>query len=437
MDTQQSGQFQVPQTSPQPVPVQQMPAQQPYAQPVPVQQMPAPAAVAPKPKKGWGKLVIALACVPLFIVGELAGMLIADALGLDDVGLNLLAEAGGAISVIIPCLILGGTKLLNITWDSWKIGWRALWWSIAISAGIAIYDLYCYIAEGELALVPDWPWQVFLSFIFCIFIGLFEEFMVRGLVLNGLLARMGTTRKGIFWACILSSVFFGLLHVDISRIGDVTTLELAQGVLKVLQTGMYGFALAAVVCKTGELITVSLLHGLDDWLLFILTFAMGESLETEYVSAGTEEGISTVIVYLVCIALYIPLIIKAVRILKDLDVPNRGAFFKEKSVNVAAPAPTGFAPAVPSGYAAPAAPQGYAATQQPAYQQTAAQQVSVQQPAYQPPAYQQPAYQPPAAPQVPAQPAVPANLIPTEIPEGSLYRTGQSAAQGEQIPPAR
>ena len=310
---------------------------------------------------------------------------------------------------LILCCILGGTKVLNITKDSWKFAWRALWWSIAISGAIALIDLYDVISSGEFNPVADWPWQLFLSVIFCLFIGLFEETMVRGLVLNGLLARMGTNRKGIVWACILSSLFFGLLHVDVSRIGDasLTMLELGQGILKVLQTGMYGFALAAVVCKTGELISVSLLHGLDDWLLFILTFVMGESLETEYVASGTEEGWATVIVYVVCIALYIPLVIRAAHTLKTIDTPNRGAFFRERMGAVTAPAaPQGYAVPTQQGYAAPAQ-QGYVA---PAPQQYAAPTPS---------------------------PVPPAGFVPTEIPDGNLYRTGQSDAQTEQTPPAR
>ncbi len=447
MENQQPNQYQAPayaqnppvapqQVAPQPQPTAPQPTapqpQQAYVQPTPAYVQPATA----KPKKGWGKLILALVLVPLFIVGELVGMLIADALNLDDVGLNLMAEACGAISMLIPCLVLGGTKLLNITKESWKIGWHGLWWSIAISAGIAIYDLYWTISEGELNLVPDWPWQLFLSLIFCIFIGFFEEFMTRGLVLNGLLARMGTNRKGVVWACILSAVFFGMLHVDLSRIGDITFLEFAQGILKVLQTGMYGFALAAVVCKTGELVSASLLHCLDDWLLFMLTFVMGESLETEYVASGTEEGIATVVVYLVCIALYIPLVIRAVKTLKTLDIPNRGAFFREAAAAAqpAPAAPTGyaapaFAPqaAAPTAPAAPVAPQGYPVQQRQQAAPAAPQGYPTQQAA----APTQQPYVPPFVPVPPQQPAPPANLIPTEIPESSLFRTGQS-----DVPPA-
>ena len=237
--TPQASQAYAPQAyAPQAYAPQAMPQQPVYAQPAPVQQP------AVKPKKGWGKLFAALACLPLLIVGEIIGLYAGDATVLGE---DLGAELGGALFAVVLCCILGGVSLLNITAKSWKWAWRGLWWSIAISAAIAILDLYDYISTDSLFPVRDWPWQFFLSIVYCIAIGFFEEFMARGLVLQGLLSRMGTNRKGVVWACILSSLFFGLLHVDLSRIFDVTALEFLQGLLKVLQTGMYGFALAAAV----------------------------------------------------------------------------------------------------------------------------------------------------------------------------------------------
>lgn len=393
---------------------QQMPsAQQAYQ--IPQQYVPVQSQAAVKPKKGWGKLIASLACLPLLIVAEVAGLYLGDATPLgEDVGATL----GGALAAIVLCCVLGGVQLFNITGSSWKWAWRAMWWSIAISGAIALIDLYDYISTDSLVIVDDWPWQLFLSLLFCIAIGFFEEGMVRGLVLNGLLSRMGTTRKGIVWACIISSVFFGLLHVDIMRIGDATALEFAQGFLKVVQTGMYGFALAAVMCKTGEITSAALLHCLDDWLLFILTFIMGESLVTEYVSSGAEEGMATVAVYLVCIVLYIPLVIRAAHTLRTIDVPNRGAFFREREGAVSGQA----APLPPAGYGV--AVQGYAHAPQMPQQQAYAQQAPVQQ-AYPPQAYAQPA----------GTPMPPAGFVPIQIPEADTYRMDQSGARRMQIPP--
>ena len=141
---------------------------------------------------------------------------------------------------------------------------------------------------------------------------------------------------------------------------------------------------------------------------------------TEYVSSDVDEGWATVIVYVICIALYIPLVVRAAHTLRDIDVPNRGAFFRERAGVVAAPA----APAAP--VAAPAA--AYAASTQQGYP---AQYVQPQQYVQQPQQYVQPqpyAQQPYAQqPPVPQQPAVPpANPIPTQIPDENLFQTDRS-----------
>lgn len=393
-----------------------------YQQP-PVQSyaIPQPPEVASQPKKGWGALAIALACLPVIVLGEVFGLLVSRATPLDD---TLGAELGGALFAMVLCGILGGSKMFNITRDSWMFAWRAMWWSIAVSAGIAILNLYSTVALGEMILVFDWPWQAFLSVALCLGIGFLEEFMVRGLILNGLLARMGASRKGILWACIISSVVFGLMHVNLSSLATATPLELLQAVLKVIQTGTYGFALAAVVCKTGELVSAALLHALDDWLLYILTFIMGGSITTEYVSSGTEEGWATVTVYVVCIVLYIPLVIRAVHTLNEIDVPNRGAFFKLGASDLrTAPAPAGYAAPVP-------APSAYTYTAPDGRTYVYAAPA----PAAQPQPYAQPQPCAHMQPATPAAPSSPANPIPTQIPEGSLYRTGRSDAPGAQTP---
>ena len=269
---------------------------------------------------------------------------------------------------------------------------------------------------------------------------------VGAVVVVELLAEQGVTRRHALAVVVLRHVLRILVELVRPAPGAdggvvIDVVDLAVGVqaaqllhllgrdgceaadvdaLKVLQTGMYGFALAAVVCKTGEIVSAALLHGLDDWLLFVLTFVVGDSLVTEYVSSDVDEGWATVIVYVICIALYIPLVVRAAHTLRDIDVPNRGAFFRERAGVVAAPA----APAAP--VAAPAA--AYAAPTQQGYP---AQYVQPQQYVQQPQQYVQPqpyAQQPYAQqPPVPQQPAVqPVNPIPTQIPDENLFQTDRS-----------
>ncbi|MBQ9005074.1 MAG: CPBP family intramembrane metalloprotease, partial [Atopobiaceae bacterium] len=264
-----------------------------------------------------------------------------------------------------------------------------------------------------------------------------EEGMFRGLLFGGLLARLGERKNGIWWAVIISSVAFGCAHVTLDDFDPNNLLTFAQGFLKVVQTGIYAVMLCAVVLKTKNLVGAMLVHAIDDWLLFVVAIGLfGEPLETEYVSADSEEGLATIIFYLIIIALYLPTFIKALREIKRIQAPQFGPFVTETPMAV---------PAGTMGYLQePYLQQPYAS--QPPYQDQGvyAQQYVQDQRAYQQPmqqpyaqAPQQPMQQPgqPYAPQQPQQQVVyypvptPAEpLMPTSTMDGGP-RFGQVPQQ--------
>lgn len=47
----------------------------------------------------------------------------------------------------------------------------------------------------------------------CLFVGLFEESVFRGVLFPLILRKMPNTRSGIFWSVIISSALFGALHI--------------------------------------------------------------------------------------------------------------------------------------------------------------------------------------------------------------------------------
>ena len=169
---------------------------------------------------------------------------------------------------------------------------------------------------------------------------------MRGLCLNGLLARMGSTRGGVYAAIILSSLMFGFLHFNpLIDFGD--QLQVAQNFMKVLQAGMCGFLFAAILVKTRNIWTVAIIHGADDFmLLFISSGLVGTELTTEYVSTG-EEGIAILVVYSVLILLYLPFIFVGKKLI-DQASPWRGDFYRYTETN-----PTTTRVNEPISYAAP------------------------------------------------------------------------------------
>ena len=143
------------------------------------------------------------------------------------------------------------------------------------------------------------------------------------------MAAFGGTRRGLVVSVIVTSLAFGAAHVMWTELDYTDALQVAQAVLKVMQTGIYAVFLSAQVVRTREVWGVGLLHGLDDWLLLVVSVVLGGgSIETEYVAAG-DDALPTSILYLVVIALYIPLLVRGIKMLKKAPVPDYGPMIGE------------------------------------------------------------------------------------------------------------
>ena len=160
-------------------------------------------------------------------------------------------------------------------------------------------------------------------FILCITIGLF-----RGVLFQGLLRKTGDTHKGIWISIIISSLIFGFVHVYTYVIGgNYDLIGIIESIGKTLQTGAIGVLLAAVYLKTKNFWAVALVHTLNDFLLMQVIMFTDTSLGS-YVSSG-ETGVIAIISYIIQFLLYVPALVKATHIIKDIKVPEFGVFEKE------------------------------------------------------------------------------------------------------------
>lgn len=168
-------------------------------------------------------------------------------------------------------------------------------------------------------------------------IGIVEEFSFRGLIFGGLLQKLGNTKKNIILAAFLSGLLFGVMHVFESVItGGVTDMaSAATAVLKTVQTGVFGIALAFIYYKTRNIFAVAALHALDD---FLLLFA-GTFLGGERVSYVTTDNAGTAIgAYIVFTLIVVPSIVRCIKNITpeeaipfDKDFLPRDVEFEKKS----------------------------------------------------------------------------------------------------------
>ena len=81
----------------------------------------------------------------------------------------------------------------------------------------------------------------------CFLIGIYEEFLLRGWLLNEFLERYGNTKKGVWISIITSGIIFGLVHfINIASNGLATTFT------QVLSASASGIVFGFIYYKTRQ-----------------------------------------------------------------------------------------------------------------------------------------------------------------------------------------
>ena len=113
-------------------------------------------------------------------------------------------------------------------------------------------------------------------------VGLFEEFLLRGIVLNILLDKYKKNRKDIWFAVVVSSLLFGLAHYM-----NLSTGANFFGVtMQVISATAMGIYLAAIYLRTNNIWYNSLIHGLWDVCASITFIFVGNEMEYGEVISG-------------------------------------------------------------------------------------------------------------------------------------------------------
>lgn len=261
----------------------------------------------------------------LFFMFQVLGYLVAMVLPLPfaDETLSLVFGAFGAC-LGIACM--GGAELIqpraNLLVDAIKQGW----WAILVSVGLMVYEIVTTVVMGEPVVDEGWIGRFVEVLVMCAAIGISEEAVFRGLLLSGLLGMRGDSKKGIFAVVVITSVIFGVAHIDWVGLDYADPLSLVQALLKVLQTGTYGFFLAALTIRSKSVLGSAFIHGLDDFVLMVPSMVLlNGSMDVVYVSTG-EEAIATIVLYVIFTVLYIPLVIRGKKLIDKESVPYYGAF---------------------------------------------------------------------------------------------------------------
>jgi len=132
------------------------------------------------------------------------------------------------------------------------------WFNIVFAVG-AFFSIFMQIPEGGW-ITPD-PVNLLITVLHpFVGTGMFEEILVRGLILKILLLTMGHSKKGIINACIISSAIFGFAHI-VNLIHGTELLSIATQIVYATFIGVF---YAALFLRTKTLWVPILLHGLTN-----------------------------------------------------------------------------------------------------------------------------------------------------------------------------
>ena len=284
--------------------------------------------------RGWGALLISFGLALLLMIPQAILLFLGFKVDRLLPGYNLgmlISQFGTGVFAVSFIFMIGGEALFGLE----DIGTRVVW---KVASWLLLADFVCLLLAYAPALTGDveairvdagWPLRLKTLVVICIGIGLAEEGVFRGLILNGLLARMGTTRSGMTAAVVISSFIFGAMHCRFDAFG-LSALGLVQNGLKLLQAGMLGFFLAVIVVRTRNLWWAVVVHALNDFVLLFLSNGIARApITIEYVSAN--EPMANIILYLIVYVLYIPMMVGSVNMLRESEL-WRGAFFDDDAM---------------------------------------------------------------------------------------------------------
>lgn len=133
---------------------------------------------------------------------------------------------------------------------------------------------------------------------FCISIGLYEEFLCRGWLLNEFLEKYGRTRKQVIVSIFLSALIFGLMHISNIWIGGQSVFTT---IMQIIQATAIGMLFGGIYFRTKNIWAVVFLHGFYDFCVFLSSVNTLKDCH----AANETVSIATIIATMVLAGLYL------------------------------------------------------------------------------------------------------------------------------------
>lgn len=192
------------------------------------------------------------------IIYGYGGQIIYQAVSAYPQGKLVITETILAVMVLIVLLLFKNSYIFTEKKDSIKTG---LFYGLFYLIGSGFFFLIFGLLGGGLFS----GLALFNVFVGALLVGLCEEFLCRGWLLNEFLERYGDTKKGVWYSIIISGLIFGLIHLGNFFHGQ----DLVSTVTQIMNASAIGVVFGIIYYKTKNIWSVIILHGLWDFSLFL------------------------------------------------------------------------------------------------------------------------------------------------------------------------
>ena len=214
-----------------------------------------------------------------------------DLSGVEEYLLTALQELAGVAVAVVLLKKTGELELLRRRGSGFLNG---------LLVGMYPFAMICYTLYGKLlfGMPTDKPlrtaWQIAWYFIGMFMVGVAEEFLFRGVIAETLLEHFGTSRGGIWKACLLSGLFFGGAHLT-----NILSSAPFGVLMQCVFAGSLGVLFAAIYFRTGNLWVLIFLHGATDAASLLAGGLYGTENMADAVSSYDPTMLLSVLVYLI------------------------------------------------------------------------------------------------------------------------------------------
>ena len=228
--------------------------------------------IKPKKEKKFNIVGYFILMLIIFLVVETLAEFIAyvPALGAfsSKYGEQMIGELFWGIAMLFVVLAFGNSYIFTDKKES-------LFKGLLLGIPEVIIAIVILLGNSD-ALINNSFINIVTLLLYCIFIGITEEFMCRAWIQNEFIERYGKTRRQVIISICLASLIFGIIHLS----NLLTGQTLLETVMQVLQATSGGMLFGAVYYRTKNIWSVVTIHAF--WDFAILLGEMGTIKDCTY-----------------------------------------------------------------------------------------------------------------------------------------------------------